>query len=168
MLRTKPAASAHRWSAYPGPWGLPPHSRAFWQKKSPAPCYRGRAYTWRRPTLTGPVVPLPSALRRFTSGFGMGPGGSTALWPPEGNPVFPGLGLWLPEAAGRASRRFRFRLLLSGASAPPATGRPEDAGVSRPLPDIHTENFRFTDLTARTTRGHMPYSNSKKGIKPNG
>ena len=43
------------------------------------------AYTWRRPTLTGPVVPLPSALRRFTSGFGMGPGGSTALWSPEFN-----------------------------------------------------------------------------------
>ena len=41
------------------------------------------ANTWRRPTLTGPIVPLPSALRRFTSGFGMGPGGSNALWSPE-------------------------------------------------------------------------------------
>ena len=45
---------------------------------------RCRAFTWRRPTLTGPVVPLPLALRRFTSGFGMGPGGSTTLWLPEG------------------------------------------------------------------------------------
>ena len=44
---------------------------------------RNRAYNWRRPTLTGPIAPLPSALQRFTSGFGMGPGGSTALWPPE-------------------------------------------------------------------------------------
>lgn len=56
-------------------------------KKSPAPIAWSRAYTWRRPTLTGPIVPLPSALQRFTSGFGMGPGGSTALWSPEGNPV---------------------------------------------------------------------------------
>ena len=46
--------------------------------------YNG-ANTWQRPTLTGPIVPLPSALRRFTSGFGMGPGGSTSLWSPEGN-----------------------------------------------------------------------------------
>ena len=44
--------------------------------------YNG-ANTWQRPTLTGPIVPLPSALRRFTSGFGMGPGGSNALWSPE-------------------------------------------------------------------------------------
>ena len=43
------------------------------------------AYTWRRPTLTRPIVSLPLALKRFTSGFGMGPGGSTSLWSPEGN-----------------------------------------------------------------------------------
>ena len=42
------------------------------------------AYNWRRPTLTGPIVPLPSAHKSFTSGFGMGPGGSSLLWPPEG------------------------------------------------------------------------------------
>ena len=36
----------------------------------------------RRPTLAGPVVQLPSALQRFTSGFGTGPGGATVLWPP--------------------------------------------------------------------------------------
>ena len=57
-------------------------------KKEPGPSVSwSRANTWRRPTLTGPVVPLPSALRRFTSGFGMGPGGSNALWSPEGNVV---------------------------------------------------------------------------------
>ena len=39
--------------------------------------------TWRRPTLTGPGAPLPSALDRFTSGFGMGPGGSNLLWSPD-------------------------------------------------------------------------------------
>ena len=56
------------------------------QKKEPGSEFlRSRADTWRRPTLTGPIVPLPLALRRFTSGFGMGPGGSTALWSPEGN-----------------------------------------------------------------------------------
>ena len=56
------------------------------QKKSPA--FSGRKkrglLLWQRPTLTGPVVPLPSALESFTSGFGMGPGGSSLLWPPEG------------------------------------------------------------------------------------
>lgn len=36
----------------------------------------------RRPTLAGPVVRLPLARQRFTSGFGTGPGGTTALWPP--------------------------------------------------------------------------------------
>ncbi len=55
-------------------------------KKEPGPSVGWiRANTWRRPTLTGPIVPLPLALRRFTSGFGMGPGGSTSLWSPEGN-----------------------------------------------------------------------------------
>ena len=58
------------------------------QKRSPVRSFDWTGlYTWRRPTLTGPIVPLPSALRRFTSGFGMGPGGSTALWPPEGGPA---------------------------------------------------------------------------------
>jgi hypothetical protein len=62
-----------------------------------------RAYTWRRPTLTRPIVSLPLALRRFTSGFGMGPGGSTALWSPEVNPVQSGLGLWGSERVGFVS-----------------------------------------------------------------
>ena len=44
---------------------------------------QNRAYNWRRPTLTGPIAPLPSALRSFTAGFGMGPGGSSSLWLPE-------------------------------------------------------------------------------------
>jgi hypothetical protein len=38
---------------------------------------------WQRPTLTGPFAPLPLALQCFTSGFGMEPGGSTALWSPD-------------------------------------------------------------------------------------
>ena len=60
--------------------------RASKAKKEPGPSVSwSRANTWRRPTLTGPIVPLPSALRRFTSGFGMGPGGSNALWSPEVN-----------------------------------------------------------------------------------
>ena len=73
-------------------------------KKEPGILFRRcRANTWRRPTLTGPIVPLPLALRRFTSGFGMGPGGSTALWSPEGNigsrafALDSKLNLWRPE-----------------------------------------------------------------------
>ncbi len=38
---------------------------------------------WRRPTLARPIAKLPSALRRFTSVFGMGTGGSTAPGSPE-------------------------------------------------------------------------------------
>ena len=37
---------------------------------------------WRFPTLTWGDPTLPSALRRFTSEFGMGSGGTTALVPP--------------------------------------------------------------------------------------
>src|SRR4051794_9477784 len=39
---------------------------------------------WRRPTLAQPIVALPSGLQRFTSVFGMGTGGATALLSPEG------------------------------------------------------------------------------------
>ena len=85
-------------------------------------CCGCRANTWRRPTLTGPVVPIPSALQRFTSGFGMGPGGSTALWPPEDDPVPSGPGLWPPEPPSLAAVVLAF-------------------SMSGPLPDIHTENF---------------------------
>ena len=38
---------------------------------------------WRRPTLARPVAVLPSGLQRFTSVFGMGTGGATALRSPE-------------------------------------------------------------------------------------
>ena len=38
---------------------------------------------WQFPTLTWGVPTLPSALRRFTSEFGMGSGGTTALKPPD-------------------------------------------------------------------------------------
>ncbi len=38
--------------------------------------------TWQFPTLTWGSPTLPSALRRFTSEFGMGSGGTTALSPP--------------------------------------------------------------------------------------
>ena len=38
--------------------------------------------TWRCPTLTWGSPTLPSAHRRFTSEFGMGSGGTTALSPP--------------------------------------------------------------------------------------
>src|SRR2546428_14179808 len=37
----------------------------------------------RRPTLARPIAVLPSGLQRFTSVFGMGTGGATALLSPE-------------------------------------------------------------------------------------
>ena len=51
-----------------------------------APCLRmglSRLFdAWQFPTLTWGDPTLPSALRRFTSEFGMGSGGTTALLPP--------------------------------------------------------------------------------------
>jgi hypothetical protein len=38
---------------------------------------------WRRPTLARPIAVLPLGLQRFTSVFGMGTGGTTALLSPE-------------------------------------------------------------------------------------
>ena len=38
---------------------------------------------WQFPTLAWGDPTLPSALRRFTSEFGMGSGGTTALQPPD-------------------------------------------------------------------------------------
>ncbi len=38
---------------------------------------------WQFPTLAWGDPTLPSALRRFTSEFGMGSGGTTALLPPD-------------------------------------------------------------------------------------
>ena len=43
---------------------------------------------WQRPTLAQPRDALPSGLQRFTSVFGMGTGGSTALGSPEHEPHF--------------------------------------------------------------------------------
>ncbi len=51
-----------------------------------APCFRMRLVclidAWQFPTLAWGDPTLPSALRRFTSEFGMGSGGTTALKPP--------------------------------------------------------------------------------------
>ena len=44
---------------------------------------------WQFPTLTWGDPTLPSALRRFTSEFGMGSGGTTALLPPDKFGSFP-------------------------------------------------------------------------------
>ena len=53
-------------------------------KKSPLQALACSGHiNWRRPTLTGPIAQLPSALKCFTSGFGTGPGGSTLLWSPD-------------------------------------------------------------------------------------
>src|SRR5215211_6377467 len=50
---------------------------------------------WRRPTLAQPIVALPSGLQRFTSVFGMGTGGATALGSPE---IRPGLAVTVLRA----------------------------------------------------------------------
>ena len=52
--------------------------------KNPAPSGTGFFLidAWQFPTLTWGDPTLPSALRRFTSEFGMGSGGTTALRPP--------------------------------------------------------------------------------------
>src|SRR5438309_11306694 len=60
---------------------------------------------WRRPTLARPVAVLPSGLQRFTSVFGMGTGGTTALLSPE---IRAGLAL---------EPHWRFRCVRSDASA---------------------------------------------------
>ena len=54
------------------------------QAKNPGPCGPGFFFidAWQFPTLTWGDPTLPSALRRFTSEFGMGSGGTTALKPP--------------------------------------------------------------------------------------
>ena len=47
----------------------------------------GEGGFWQRPTLAQPIEALPSGLQRFTSVFGMGTGGSTALGSPEFEPL---------------------------------------------------------------------------------
>ena len=140
------------------------------QKKCPAPIAWSRAYTWRRPTLTGPIVPLPSALQRFTSGFGMGPGGSTALWSPEGNTALSVLdsedlsygfrrdcGSQIVDALLNSSSTIYYLLsLLSRAFA------------RRPLSDIHTEKSNTQNLIISKPFTAFLFLIPKTGIKPNG
>ena len=54
------------------------------KRKSPVLAYRAFLLfdAWQFPTLAWGDPTLPSALRRFTSEFGMGSGGTTALLPP--------------------------------------------------------------------------------------
>ena len=55
-------------------------------EKRKAPYFRTGLFSffdaWQFPTLAWGDPTLPSALRRFTSEFGMGSGGTTALVPP--------------------------------------------------------------------------------------
>ena len=52
-------------------------------QKSPEQMFRASVFdAWQFPTLAWGDPTLPSALRRFTSEFGMGSGGTTALKPP--------------------------------------------------------------------------------------
>ena len=53
------------------------------KQKSPEQMFRAFVFdAWQFPTLAWGDPTLPSALRRFTSEFGMGSGGTTALLPP--------------------------------------------------------------------------------------
>src|SRR6266850_4203041 len=54
-----------------------------WESKMPDEINSPGILFWRRPTLARPVAVLPSGLQRFTSVFGMGTGGATALESPE-------------------------------------------------------------------------------------
>jgi hypothetical protein len=68
---------------------------------------------WRRPTLARPVAVLPSGLQRFTSVFGMGTGGATALGSPEfraGLALEPRLAVSLLLSAGQGADADLWRL----------------------------------------------------------
>ena len=52
---------------------------------------------WQFPTLAWGDPTLPSALRRFTSEFGMGSGGTTALLPPGKFCFIPTAPLYAPQ-----------------------------------------------------------------------
>src|SRR5215471_7071180 len=78
---------------------------------------------WRRPTLARPVAVLPSGLQRFTSVFGMGTGGATALLSPE---------------CGAAPA---FRCCRSDASATPSLWGHRAIEVNRPYLKV---NFKRT------------------------
>ena len=66
--------------------GVPPRRASSWSRtpKTKNPTGKPVGFLlWRRPTLARPVAVLPSGLQRFTSVFGMGTGGATALLSPE-------------------------------------------------------------------------------------
>ena len=70
-----------------------PPARCAQTKRACSPFGEQAQLSWQRPTLARPFVKLPSALQRFTSVFGMGTGGSTALRSPEaeqGSAALPG------------------------------------------------------------------------------
>lgn len=88
--------SAGCWSFRSGEWGVKgdiPHACRSRFQLNVAKCRRKKAphfragllhlfNAWQFPTLAWGDPTLPSALRRFTSEFGMGSGGTTALKPP--------------------------------------------------------------------------------------
>ncbi len=73
--------TAHRAAACPDRYPVMPASRPH-SKKPPALTGGSLCDAWQFPTLAWGDPTLPSALRRFTSEFGMGSGGTTALSPP--------------------------------------------------------------------------------------
>src|SRR4029077_16337856 len=64
---------------------------------------------WRRPTLARPVAVLPSGLQRFTSVFGMGTGGTTALVSPECGAAL--AGRYFRSDAGASATLWRLRAI---------------------------------------------------------
>ena len=64
---------------------------------------------WQCPTLAWGDPTLPSALRRFTSEFGMGSGGTTALLPP-GKFCFISTAFWAIETNLGTSLKIYFNL----------------------------------------------------------
>ncbi len=61
-----------------------PHSQLFREEQKKAETHVSALIkNWRLPTLAEAIQPLPSAMQRFTTVFGMGTGGTTALLPPE-------------------------------------------------------------------------------------
>ncbi len=63
-------------------WRINAAARVADIKKPPALTGGSLFDAWQFPTLAWGDPTLPSALRRFTSEFGMGSGGTTALSPP--------------------------------------------------------------------------------------
>jgi hypothetical protein len=90
---------------------------------------------WRRPTLARPIAVLPLGLQRFTSVFGMGTGGATALGSPE---VRAGLGIAVFRAGADlwrlATIQFRKNNQLSA--------------------DPLTSTYRFSERSAVSDRGY--------------